>query len=349
VVIAIIGVLVSLLLPAVQAAREAARRTSCINNLRNVALAVNVYHDGRGEYPLVTSFPDARVFDPLTDSRLYKNWAIDVLPHLEQQNLFDQFVVGVPKPRLTDPENAVAIATELSVFLCPSDTGAGRPFVGGTGNATWARGNYGLNAFQYWPTLNVIQAISGQGDDHPINQYIDFNMGMGNIGGPAMSARRIADGTTHTIMLAEMRTGLTPSDRRGVWAMGMCGSNFHCRHASNFNNGVNSCGGGEDDLFGGDDVIDELGAETLRSECMMPAPGVNRSGQSTVRSLHPGGAHVAMLDGSVHFISDFINAGNIGAAAYIGQAHPEDILPENFGVWQRLNMSADGMVVPNAF
>ena len=105
--------------------------------------------------------------------------------------------------------------------------------------------------------------------------------------------------------------------------------------------GINSCQGGEDDLKGADAVISEVGDATLRAECMYPSPGLDRSAQSTVRSVHPGGAFVAMVDGSTQFLSDFIDAGNIGPASYIGQ-NDEQIKQENFGVWQRLNMAADG-------
>jgi prepilin-type N-terminal cleavage/methylation domain-containing protein len=339
VVIAIIGVLVALLLPAIQAARESARRSQCSNNLRNIALAVLNFHDTRGHIPVPTSVRPGTNDTVLQDSRLFSNWAIETLPYLEQQALFDSFVID-PLTRLTDAKNYDARGRELDVMLCPSDLGRGEPFQGSQGN--WARGNYGMNAFQFWPNLELSKTMRGESSD-PASDWVEFNIGMGGVTGPVMTISKIADGSSNTIMLAEMRVGLSPRDRRGVWAMGMCGSNFHCRHASNLVNAPNSCGPGEDDVMGVADIIADVGESTLLTECMLPSKGVDLSGQSGVRSLHPGGVLVAMADGGVHFIGDFIDAGNVGGNAYLGQ-YPEDVREDNFRVWQRLNVSADGML-----
>jgi prepilin-type processing-associated H-X9-DG protein len=173
-------------------------------------------------------------------------------------------------------------------------------------------------------------------------QKLDFNLGMGAIdGGGERNIGQITDGTSNTIMLAESRVGVTSSDRRGVWAMGMCGSNFHCRHAFNPAYGVNSCFGGEDDIASVSTVITEVGRETLRADCMLADPWA--SGQSTVKSRHPGGAYAAMADGSVRFLSDFIDFGAVGVGVFIGDtSSPNDWDEDAFGVWQRMNVSADG-------
>ena len=154
VVIAIIGILVALLLPAVQAAREAARRTQCTSNLKNVALALQNYHDVHKELPPAAwvrpnaSRPPNRV---LTDNRLFWNWAIRILPYLEEQSLMDHLhsISRPPISKDTGTNNSVARGTEIEVMLCPSDTGRGNKFAGTNGN--WARGNYGYNAYQFWP------------------------------------------------------------------------------------------------------------------------------------------------------------------------------------------------------
>ena len=345
VVIAIIGVLVALLLPAVQAAREAARRTKCSNNLRNLALGVLNHHDAKGHFPAPGMVREGKGDDPLRDQRLFSNWAIMTLPYIEQQALFTRFDFSAGK-RLYDPSgtdvNREPRGQELEVMLCSSDTGQGQLFADSGGN--WARGNYGLNGFQFWPDQWIVAQLHGSSPATTtpnITQFLDFNIGMGGVNKPLMDAAKVSDGTTNTIMLAEMRTGLSSRDRRGVWAMGMCGSNYHCRHASNGVAGPNDPSG-SDDVFGYPNILADIGEPTLRTEKMYV--DTDASGQSTVRSLHAGGAFVAMADGSVKFISDFIDGGNIGGGAFIGQTSL-DAQEQNFGAWQRLNVSADGLIV----
>ncbi|MGO9471704.1 MAG: DUF1559 domain-containing protein [Isosphaeraceae bacterium] len=119
VVIAIISVLIALLLPAVQAAREAARRMQCVNNLKQIGLAVHQYHDSNN------SFPPGQL--------LYQNWQdisalVALLPYLEQQPLYaafnfaDVFPINGMGPVLPSyPPNTTAARTQVAGFLCPSD------------------------------------------------------------------------------------------------------------------------------------------------------------------------------------------------------------------------------------
>lgn len=349
VVIAIIGVLVALLLPAVQAAREAARRVSCQNNIRNLALAMQNYHDAFGAFPAPASSPgpDHRVVSIGIDSTLLNTWTVDILPYIELQTLYDRFDIrfsaSTGASRMHDQINAELVDTEIPLFLCPSDGVQGTRFVGGPVGAndrSWARLNYGYNAFQFLPFKNEFDAVLGQGT-HLISDFVNYNVGIGsyNLG---YSMSQISDGTTNTIMLAEMRAGLSPVDRRGVWAMSMCGSNFHCRHAWNAHEGVNACQRGTDDIYRGQDIVNDLG-DTLLAECMYPDDW-GQSAQSTVRSVHPGGAFVAMADTSVRFVSDFIenNAAGIG---FIGFGSTEFNPEEEMRAWQRLNISQDGLIV----
>ena len=352
VVIAIIGVLVALLLPAVQAAREAARRTQCQNNLKNLSLGLLNHHDTKGAFPAPaivqnnpTATPANQGSDLLDMNRLFSNWAIEVLPYIEQQNLFTQAKYNDFDERFFDPTditiNHAVRSTQLPVMLCPSDPSDSPFFQGASGSPQeWARGNYGLNGFQFWPNkqaINEARGLLAGTAARPLSDWVDYNIGIGSPSNP-YSLKQISDGSSNTIMLAEMRQGLGDGDPRGTWALGLCGSNFHCRHATNGVNAVNECLPGQDDIFNGANIVAQVGEGKLRSECMYNDPGVNVSGQNVVRSIHPGGVFAAMADGSVQFLSDFIQAGTLGSSSFIG-INDTDL--QSMGVWQYLNISAD--------
>ena len=111
VVIAIIGILIGMLLPAVQQVREAARRTACKNNMRQIGLALHNYDSAFDEFPAGITITATGATAP--------NWSVTtwILPQMEQQNLFDQLnpVVGAPAGAL--------LASSIDAFLCPSDNG----------------------------------------------------------------------------------------------------------------------------------------------------------------------------------------------------------------------------------
>jgi len=107
VVIAIIGMLVALLLPAIQAAREAARRSQCTNNLKQIGLALQMHHDGKKTYPRGRESRD----------QFGVAWSFELLPFMEQHAIYGSFV---PLARVDSPENAVAMRTPVDTFHCPS-------------------------------------------------------------------------------------------------------------------------------------------------------------------------------------------------------------------------------------
>jgi prepilin-type N-terminal cleavage/methylation domain-containing protein/prepilin-type processing-associated H-X9-DG protein len=117
VVIAIIGVLVGLLLPAVQMAREAARRTQCTNNLKQMGIALISYHDTVGVFPMGYAARGPFV-DGLTDTGPGWSWASMILPQMDQRPLFAAINFSLD---VSDPANATAAQTRLTAYLCPSD------------------------------------------------------------------------------------------------------------------------------------------------------------------------------------------------------------------------------------
>ncbi len=120
VVITIIGILVALLLPAVQAAREAARRIQCGNNLKQIGLAMLTFESGKGTLPAGSGY----LFD---STGLLPTWTVAVLPELEEKSAYDQWQnSGLP---LGDPANAALESTPIPVFICPSDPQASAPIL----------------------------------------------------------------------------------------------------------------------------------------------------------------------------------------------------------------------------
>jgi prepilin-type N-terminal cleavage/methylation domain-containing protein len=120
VVIAIIGILVALLLPAIQAAREAARRSQCQNNLKQFGVALHNYHDAHGALP---NGAPSKYWTGIGGT-----WAALLLPYLEEQNVYNQLDL---KKSLSDPVNKTAVTTVIATFICPSDQTAGQPLQGG--------------------------------------------------------------------------------------------------------------------------------------------------------------------------------------------------------------------------
>ena len=150
VVIAIIGILVALLLPAIQSARETARRAACLNNIKQLCIALQNYHDVKGTFPPSIQFAqnvvDAGEEQLASNARYGPNWVIMILPYMEESALFDAFDLEVP---ISSAANAAARGTELRVMLCPSDKGNVEPYGWGADQQGWARGNYGANAAQW--------------------------------------------------------------------------------------------------------------------------------------------------------------------------------------------------------
>jgi len=117
VVIAVIGVLIALLLPAIQAARESSRRTACKSNLRQIAQALHMHHDSQGSFPAGWTTNDPN--DP--EGEPGWGWAVRILPYIEASHISDQLDLKEP---ITDPAFAASLRTYLFQLGCPSDGGS---------------------------------------------------------------------------------------------------------------------------------------------------------------------------------------------------------------------------------
>jgi type II secretory pathway pseudopilin PulG len=316
VVIAIIGILVALLLPAVQAAREAARRMQCQNNLKQLGLALHNYHDQTG------GFPPGIVFDagqnPAESAIFRPNWIIRILPNIEQQSLYDAFNF---QQFISHSINRAPRGTELSFMKCPSDGFNRVKFSGTMGNEgdNWARGNYAANG------VNGAMDFIGEGSawsDGRKKGVMACNVSL-NIG-------EIKDGTSNVVLVGEIRAGFSDKDRRGTWAMGCAGASGLFWHGfEGDDNGPNffAPGSPDDDDIKGCNLLPKTQQVQNRMTCCDGCP----SWQQTMRSLHQGGVYTVFADGSVHFISDFINtSGEWGGTP---------------AVWDYLIASGDGNVL----
>jgi prepilin-type processing-associated H-X9-DG protein len=336
VVIAIIGVLIALLLPAVQAAREAARRSSCQNNIRQLGLALLNYHDVHNQFPPSAQFPlgTGGMNAPHLATKHLANWVVSILPQMEQAPLYNAFDLSVP---ISDPLNRQFRGAILEPMLCPSDSNnrlshfAGRNAAEGD---NWARGNYGANAALGYMLINDSgsQGPYCAGPDALgwLDSRIRGVMGV-NV---ALGIKDITDGTSSTMLVGELRAGATESDRRGVWALNGPGASSLWAHGASNAIGPNDCREGSDSITNCSRAqADAGGKEAMDLDCM-PCDGIDGNIQGGVRSMHQGGAMICFADGSVHFVSDFVDKGTSW-----------DVDPTQYHVWQRLVASGDEQVV----
>jgi prepilin-type N-terminal cleavage/methylation domain-containing protein len=299
VVIAIIGILVALLLPAIQAAREAARRAQCQSNIKNASLAVLNYESSKKILPNGMNF-DVKYTAQMHQLPQYqKNWIIDVLSYIEEQGVYDRFDFSKPINDNTAPlennRNYTARGARIPVLLCPTDQNNQVLYQGAVAShgGNWGRTNYAASA-------GSCDTYPGRATGPNTPEWKD-NRRRGVMGpNTAVELRRITDGTSKTIMLGEIRAGLTEKDARGVWAMGHAGASMLAGYGfEGDDNGPNVCNPAADDVYS--DICATQGVV----ECMTCDPGY--FAQATVRSMHVGGAFLAMCDGSVTFVSDDID------------------------------------------
>ncbi|QDT00937.1 DUF1559 domain-containing protein [Adhaeretor mobilis] len=337
VVIAIIGVLVGLLLPAVQAARAAARRTQCQNNMKQVGLAILNYESANGEFPPSSTWPENNNGDPSGFSNKNShlaNWVVLTLAYMEQQSIYDAFDLTLP---ISDPANELARSAQIPGLLCPEDTEYNQePFNGNTAADTngfgnnWARGNYAANAGLGAMSTNSHGSFSAAGPNSPGWNRDDLRGVMGANTG--ITIARVTDGTSNTILAGEIRAGVVEFDVRGTWALGG-GPSALWRHGYYGDAaGPNSPGDEADDTIGCQDVIRAIGTKVALAQMKMGCIGRDRNSQQTARSQHQGGLFVCFVDGSVHWISDDIEIRIDGISEN----------PPYASVWDRLNLSADG-------
>ena len=357
VVIAIIGVLVALLLPAVQSAREASRRTNCTNNIRQLGIGAQNFADSQGKFPVAVQIAqpprrgDQNMLSAYRTPGFGPNWAVLMLPYFEQGSLFEQNATGINNYL---PSNGADLSWRrlapmpLKTFRCPSDPGNIKPFeLNGTPpfHTNWARGNYGANAGPGWLNWTIDgSSYEGGARDAAGSQISANGTGARGFAGGVFHVNygvRVAeiagmDGTSNTIMFNELRSGLNQNDRRGTWAMGLGGASITC--ASSIGDALvpNDSTEYSDDIENCHQTRLTAGVQT--TSVNLPGLGPKRMGcsndnqpnnwpnwQAQARSLHPGGVVVCFTDCSTRMVTN-----NVAQS-----------------VWFMLNSREDGRSIPD--
>jgi prepilin-type N-terminal cleavage/methylation domain-containing protein/prepilin-type processing-associated H-X9-DG protein len=323
VVIAIIGVLVALLLPAIQAARESARRTSCNNNLKNLGIAALNFHDSHRKLP--TSNRKAGV----TNAPRYA-WATLMLPYFEEQNVFDlyDFTANWNKPGVSGAtfSNFTLVGTRLSVFECPSVADErvldGDLQYWSAGHASWTASQCAAPT-DYAPISQVEKALvdfrDANGNDI-VDQDFSSTQKRDRTGmllrNTIATLRHVTDGTSNTILLAE--TAGRPYVYRAGGKVGDLATNRvngggWCRPASEFGlygssaDGTTFPGICAVNCTNGEDYLKSGGSDMSIVPLTLGGITYGTNGTSETFAFHPGGANILFGDGSVHFIGEAID------------------------------------------
>jgi prepilin-type N-terminal cleavage/methylation domain-containing protein len=295
VVIAIIGVLVALLLPAVQAAREAARRTQCVNNLKQIGLTVQNYHDARKKVPV-----SARPVGLTTAPRIAA--LTHLLPYFEQGNLRDRFDLTKNWGHI---DNRIVMNTPIPTLQCPSDPESENRLDGVPEANPWEPTISSPTA--YSPTIWVDKRLAAAGLIDITNQDGDGNPldapGIMEYNNTNASFKSVTDGLSNTILFAESagRPMLYRSGRRvsSDPTAARVNSGGWCRPASDLNIDGSSTDGTTDvgpcavNCTNGMDIV----------ESTYPHPYYNTFGTGEPYAFHPGINNHAFGDGSVRAIN----------------------------------------------
>jgi prepilin-type N-terminal cleavage/methylation domain-containing protein len=340
VVIAIIGILVALLLPAVQAAREAARRMSCSNNMKQLGLALHNYHD---TYKRLVHGKGGTGWNGNNTG----NWGrlsgfIGLLPYLEQQPLYNTISAGGPSTCAVNPSPPFGPepwadcyppwVTRIPAFICPSDILPDQTWNGG--KSTLAKNNYGFSSGD--SIVNSQNATDTRGA-FAANKYYAFS--------------DIRDGLSNTLLMAELcrSPGTNTMEMLGNNAINVAGTNTNPMNCLNtttqrrryFNTGTALA------AWSGDRWADSNVSMTGFNTVLPPnSPRCANDGWDGVwgiwssQSRHPGGVQVVLGDGAVRFVAETIDSGNKSAPDPDGTGGPSP-----YGVWGALGTKGNGEAI----
>lgn len=349
VVIAIIGILIALLLPAVQAAREAARRMQCSNNLKQLGLALHNYHDSMKMFPALkqgTSGPWTGNYPGDNNSGRLSGFVM-LLPYIEQQPMYDQIKRGDPSSGI-NPWGPYAWTgwgpwnDSPDTLLCPSDSGADRT------------GKSNSYAFSVGDQIQSVRDGKTRG------------MFASGTNGHWYGISDMTDGTSNTIAMAERLSGhFTSAGGQNGRTVGA--TELEHVYGPAWQSGIietpQLCYGVSDGKYfvDGSQVAPRFGTNWTDGQVMnvafntvLPpnAPSCTEGGTwgdhhhiiQPPASRHPSGVNVVMGDGSVHFVSDSIDTGDLAA-----EVNPNHGGRSPYGVWGALGSKSGGDAVSDGF
>jgi prepilin-type N-terminal cleavage/methylation domain-containing protein len=286
VVIAIIGILIALLLPAVQKVREAANRTKCSNALKQIGLALHNYHDINGVLPwgLTLHTP----YTKPADYRWYWSWMAILLPYLEQQNLYDR-ALDYAQHRTYDPwfpqPGNPALAVPQAMYQCPSDD----------------RSLVASKVIHGWTiTVAFTEFLGVTGTVMDANDGLFF---------PESRIRfaDITDGLSNTLMVGER-----PASKDLVYGWWFAGAG-QASHLYGYQNGSSDVVLGVNEI--NTDADYHCPSGTAHPYHFGPGNLNNNCDQFHFWSLHPGGAHFLLADGSTQFFAYSVSPNILSAMA----------------------------------
>ncbi|QDU59178.1 hypothetical protein Pan216_00050 [Planctomycetes bacterium Pan216] len=329
VVIAIIGALVALLMPAVQRARESARRTHCANNLKNLGQAVAAYVDSNRLFPPLS-------VDIMGEGKSPKpiSWTYRLLPLLDEQAAYDKFQKAIDRGTVLGgwqnghPEARSYLNRDFSIFRCPSDL------------------RLPANRCEGWTgQLNYKACV---GDLVKDNDRVADTRGIFSPNGRT-SLADVSDGLSRTLLFAEKVAGNNENREDTVANVVLKVTEAAPQDCMMAWPGIGSWGKNDPRRFPGVRWSDGRpyysGFNTVVPPNSLSCVSNDSEGWGhfTVSSRHKGGVNVVYADGSVSFITDAVDHGNLSAEGTLEQLHNES----PFGVWGSLGTKAGGETANN--